>query len=116
MKKLVLSIVCIGLISSLFGQNVMTPELLWKLGRVGAIGITDDNKSVVYSVRHYDATENTSSAKTYIVSMDGGDAEVVHGDVHPLPFFAILAQLSRSVTVRLKTGAPGLESTVSAQK
>jgi len=31
-------------------------------------------------------------------------------------FFSILAHVSRSVTVRLKTGAPGFESFESAQK
>ena len=34
----------------------------------------------------------------------------------PLPLFSIFAQVSRSATVRLNTGAPGRESTLSAQK
>ena len=49
MKK----VVCLALIAlPLFclAQNVMTPELLWKLGRVNAIGISKDKKYIIYTV------------------------------------------------------------------
>jgi len=29
----------------------MTPELLWKLGRVTGVGITNDNSGVEYAVK-----------------------------------------------------------------
>ena len=74
MKNLIAVLLLSAVSSIVFSQNVMTPELLWQLGRVGGIGITDDGKSVVYSVRHYDAAENNSSSKTYIIPIDGGDA------------------------------------------
>ena len=32
--------------SSTFAQNRMTPELLWKLGRVSGLGISRDGKYV----------------------------------------------------------------------
>ncbi|MEP6617541.1 MAG: hypothetical protein ABJA57_13215, partial [Ginsengibacter sp.] len=44
----------------LFAQNKMTPELLWKLGRVKGVGVTKDGKSVVYNV----ATPNSSDNKS----------------------------------------------------
>jgi hypothetical protein len=39
----------------------MTPELLWKLGRVSGIGITKDGKSVVYAVSIPDMGANKSN-------------------------------------------------------
>lgn len=65
--------------SGLIAQDVMTPELLWKLGRVSATGITKDEKSIVYNVKTYDATANTGSSKQYIVSIEGGESVEIKG-------------------------------------
>ncbi len=74
MRRISIIIVGFLMISGLKAQDVMTPELLWKLGRVSAVGITKDGESVVYSVKTYDAEANTGSSKQYIVSIDGGEA------------------------------------------
>ena len=74
MKSLLSSIAFCVFATLSFGQNVMTPELLWQLGRVGGLGISDDGKTVLYSVTHYDAAENTSSRTTYSIPLDGGEA------------------------------------------
>lgn len=52
----------------------MTPELLWKLGRVSASGISKDGKYLVYSVSTPDWETNKSSRKSYIIPVDGGTA------------------------------------------
>ncbi len=65
------------LVSAFQAQNVMNPELLWSLGRVGGIGITEDGKSVVYNVRTYDIGENKGSSKQYIIPIEGGEAKEV---------------------------------------
>ena len=65
-------------------QNVMTPELLWKLGRVNGIGLTKDKKYVVYSVSTPDVASNKSSSKTYRISVNGGVAEVIAADTNLL--------------------------------
>ena len=39
-------------------QNLLTPEILWKLGRVSGKGISKDGKSVIYSVGTPDVAEN----------------------------------------------------------
>ena len=59
---------------SLFSQNRMTPELLWKLGRVSGLGISKDGKYIVYSVSTPNAEENKSKRKSYIIPINGGDA------------------------------------------
>jgi dipeptidyl aminopeptidase/acylaminoacyl peptidase len=61
------------LISSVsFAQNPMTPELLWKLGRVTGLGISKDGKYVVYSVATPDAVENKTNRKAYVIPIEGG--------------------------------------------
>ena len=58
-------------------QEVMTPELLWKLGRVSAMGISKDKKWVVYSVSTPNVETNKSSRKTYRVPVTGGTTEII---------------------------------------
>ena len=53
-------------------QTSMTPELLWKLGRVSAVGITKDNSGVVFTVSTPDVDQNKSNRKVYFISLKGG--------------------------------------------
>lgn len=54
-------------------QNNMTPELLWKLGRVSALGISKDGRYVVYSVSTPNAETNKSSRRLYSIPLTGGN-------------------------------------------
>ncbi|RYJ53025.1 S9 family peptidase [Flavobacterium petrolei] len=54
-------------------QNVMTPELLWKLGRVTPLGISKDGKNIVYKVTTPSVQENKSDSKFYILPINGGN-------------------------------------------
>ncbi|RTY85383.1 S9 family peptidase [Flavobacterium sp. LS1P28] len=54
-------------------QNVMTPELLWKLGRVTSLGISKDGKNVVYKVTTPSVQENKSDTKFYTLPVNGGN-------------------------------------------
>jgi dipeptidyl aminopeptidase/acylaminoacyl peptidase len=53
-------------------QNLMTPELLWKVGRVTGKGISKDGKYVIYTVGVPDITANKINSKTYSVPITGG--------------------------------------------
>ncbi|MEI9911063.1 MAG: S9 family peptidase [Bacteroidota bacterium] len=55
-----------------FSQNKMTPELLWKLGRVTGTGISKDGKYIVYAVNTPDWEANKGNRKTYIIPVNGG--------------------------------------------
>lgn len=57
-----------------FSQERMTPELLWKLGRVSGLGVSKDGKYVVYSVTVPDMQTNKSSHYSYTVPVEGGAA------------------------------------------
>ena len=57
---------------SLLGQNRMTPELLWSLGRVTGSAISKDNKSLVYKVSTPVLAEDRSITKIYSLTLTGG--------------------------------------------
>ena len=80
MKKTLLSLLIIAPVFC-WAQNVMTPELLWKLGRLNAIGISKDKQYAVYSVSSPDVMQNKSSTKTYRIPVAGGTAvEISNSD------------------------------------
>lgn len=58
---------------NVMAQNVMTPELLWKLGRVTPLGISKDGKNVVYKVTTPSVAENKSDTKFYTLPISGGN-------------------------------------------
>jgi hypothetical protein len=75
-KSFILSILLIsGMAAN--AQNLMTPELLWKIGRVSGKGISKDGKYVVYSVGTPDIAENKIETKTYAVPIGDGTAFLV---------------------------------------
>lgn len=72
-------------------QNVMTPDMLWQLGRVSGHGISKDGQYIVYSVSTPNAQENKSTSKTYMIPVEGGtpvevtDKESLLGNNHISP-------------------------------
>ncbi len=64
-------------INYLTAQNVMTPELLWQLGRVSPMGITKDGKNLVYKVTTPLVDQNSFSSQTFIIPIQGGTAQKI---------------------------------------
>lgn len=58
-------------------QQNITPEMLWKLGRVSALGISKDGKNLVYKVSTPSVDENKSNSKFYTIPANGGAATEV---------------------------------------
>ena len=73
MKNILLIIAFLTLSISVRAQ-VMTPELLWSLNRVGVVGLSNDSKDVIFSISKYDVDANTRSSKKYKIPVVGGDA------------------------------------------
>jgi dipeptidyl aminopeptidase/acylaminoacyl peptidase len=71
MKKILLTTLTMMSLSAM-AQNVMSPETLWKLGRVSSLGISKDAKNVVYKVTTPSIEENKSNSKFYIIPVNGG--------------------------------------------
>lgn len=72
MKKVIIALIFLPLALTAFGQNVMTPERLWQLGRVSPVGITADGQQVVYHVSTPVISENRSVTKSYSIPLSGG--------------------------------------------
>ncbi len=70
-KTLFISLVMISL--NTMAQNTMTPELLWKLGRVTPLGISLDGKNVIYKVSTPSVSDNKSESKMYALPLQGGN-------------------------------------------
>jgi dipeptidyl aminopeptidase/acylaminoacyl peptidase len=73
MKKSILLFITIISLNTM-AQAIMTPELLWKLGRVSVIGLSKDGKNIVFKVATPNVADNKSSSKYYIISVNGGEA------------------------------------------
>ena len=85
MKKIILSKALVLFVVVCSAQNVLTPEAMWKLGRVSGVGITKDGKSVVYAVSTPDVEQNRSVRKLYAVPLSGGPAKQVHDSDRLVP-------------------------------
>lgn len=72
MKKILFTTLIMMSLNAM-AQNVMTPELLWKLGRVTPLGISKDAKNVVYKVSTPSVEENKSNSKIYTLPLIGGN-------------------------------------------
>lgn len=70
-KTLILTLTLISL--NAMAQNVMTSELLWKLGRISPLGISKDEKHIVYKVTTPSIEENKSDSKFFILPINGGN-------------------------------------------
>src|ERR1044072_6464379 len=76
MKKVFLSLLLLSAMNSQ-SQDKMTPELLWKLKRIGAEGMSGDGKQAYYSSRQYDVKTEKSSARHYAVDVASGQRREV---------------------------------------
>lgn len=71
MKHILLAVLSVVGVEAAAQNKVMNKELLWQLGRVSPVGITEEGDFLVYKVGTPDMEKNTIEYKTYQVSMDG---------------------------------------------
>lgn len=53
-------------------SDIMTPEVLWSFGRVGAMQVSPDGTQVLYDVTYFNISENKSYRDLYLVPVAGG--------------------------------------------
>src|SRR5687768_11225102 len=58
----------------------LTPELLWKLGRVSDPQLSPDGSKVVYSVMRYDLGLNKGNSDIWMYDMNTGSARAIAAD------------------------------------
>lgn len=72
MKKHPISLVTIMTLNGLQAQQPLTPEKLWQLQRVSAVGLSPDAQYVLLSVSTPNVAENTFSKEYYKLAVKGG--------------------------------------------
>jgi len=56
-------------------NGLMTPEVLWSMGRVGGVCVSPDGKDILYGVQYYSIPQNKGNRDLYIVPVSGGVSE-----------------------------------------
>jgi len=56
-------------------SDLMTPEVLWSLGRLSEPELSPDRKTILYGVTYYDIAQNKGNRELYTISATGGDAK-----------------------------------------
>jgi len=54
-------------------SNLMTPEALWAMGRIGTAEASSDGKQIVYQIGYYSVKANKSQQKIAVINADGTD-------------------------------------------
>ncbi|HNW98893.1 MAG TPA: S9 family peptidase [Bacteroidales bacterium] len=72
MKKIffILSLFAITVIAN--AQNKLTPELLWKFGRINEMQLSPDGKTILYVVKYFNLAENNGNSDIYTITSNGG--------------------------------------------
>ena len=77
MKKIAFAVALIS--NGLFAQQ-LTPELLWKLGRVNNPQLSPDGKTVLYEVKRYELSTNKGTNYIYTIPATGGNPSIISTD------------------------------------
>ena len=58
-------------------DGVLTPELLWSMGRIGGVAVSPDGSRIAYQVSYYSVKENASHTVIYVMNDDGSDVKLL---------------------------------------
>lgn len=58
-------------------SDLMTPEALWAMGRIGGYQASPDGKRIVYQVSYYSVKENKSHTVIYVMDADGKNSKML---------------------------------------
>ncbi|GCD77375.1 peptidase S9 [Thermaurantimonas aggregans] len=75
MKKLFFAVLFLSYTTQ--AQITMTPDLLWKLGRVSLEDLSPDGRKALYGVTFFDIDENKGSKLIYEIPTSGGTASLL---------------------------------------
>lgn len=69
------SVIFDSLANQPINENRVSPELLWKFGRLGEFDVSPDGKQIVYSVTRYSIAANRGYTDLFIIPIEGGEAK-----------------------------------------
>ena len=58
-------------------SDLMTPEVLWAMGRIGGHQASPDGKKIVYQVSYYSVKENKGHSVIYVMDADGNNNKLL---------------------------------------
>ena len=58
-------------------NGLMTPEVLWAMGRLSDAQVSKDGTKIVYSVQYYSIKENKSNRELFVINADGTDNQQI---------------------------------------
>jgi Dipeptidyl aminopeptidases/acylaminoacyl-peptidases len=64
------------LTSDEISAGILTPEVMWKMGRIGSSAISPDGKNVAYTVTNYSVTANKGATSLWIMSLENENKTV----------------------------------------
>ena len=79
MKLIIATLLLVQFIIPGKAQN-MTPETLWKMGRVSDPKLSPDGKVLVYNIRSYNLQANKGHTDIYRINVDGTNKMLLAGD------------------------------------
>ncbi len=53
--------------------GILTPEVMWKMGRIGSSSVSPDGKTVLYTTTWYNMAENRGVTNIFTVPAEGGE-------------------------------------------
>ncbi len=53
-------------------NGILTPEIMWKFGRVSDAQLSPDGRNIVYGITRYNVPTNKSNTDIYSISVEGG--------------------------------------------
>ena len=56
-------------------KGILTPEILWKFGRISDPQLSPDKKTIVYNITHYDVEKNRGFTHIYTIPAEGGEVK-----------------------------------------
>ncbi|KAH0791913.1 S9 family peptidase [Histomonas meleagridis] len=60
--------------------GVLTPEILWSMGRLGDVAVSPDNTKIAYAISNYSVAENSGRSSIYVMNADGtGNVQITDG-------------------------------------
>lgn len=67
----------IGKADVTLSSDLMTPEVLWKMGRLSDVQVSPDGKKAVYGVSYYSVEKNASNRELYLLDIATGTSKAL---------------------------------------
>lgn len=60
-------------------HGILTPELLWKFGRIGSSDVSPDGKTIVYNISYFCVEKNAGYTHIFTIPVAGGEPQRLTG-------------------------------------